>query len=81
MTKSEKFIFLVQSAFLADVASNKLNGSPAIETLFYMGEAVRVSECIPTELEALDAGEEFCRHMLPSLKDPKAECPGWMMQG
>lgn len=92
MTKQEQFLWMVQTAILA----NAINLSTDEETKtsyrdtysstgvrIVMREAIRASEVIPAEMDAADACDDFCIWMFRNHQEvlkrdePKSRVPHW----
>ncbi|MCM2294761.1 hypothetical protein NAC44_20760 [Allorhizobium sp. BGMRC 0089] len=92
MTKQEEFMWIVQTAILANginLASREDTRDSYIETYsstgvrIVMREAIRASRLIPQTMDAADAADEFCIWMFRNHQDtlrkdnPKANVPKW----
>lgn len=79
-TKQEHFLWIVQTAILAE--KHQDNYSPAVAKNL-MVDAVRASELIPEDKTAAEAADDFCLWMLHSLRNIQIEggeeptCPAW----
>jgi hypothetical protein len=78
MTKTEQFLWIVQTTTLANAIN--LASDPeyaekyrievsATGALIIADEAVRASEMIPEDMTAFEAANEFCYFMLQNLRD------------
>ncbi len=95
MTKSEQFLWMVQTAILA----NGINLATGEETRnkyrhvysstgvrITMTQAIRASELIPDRMTAADACDEFCIWMFKNHQDsvvkddPNFSVPSWFAQ-
>jgi hypothetical protein len=92
MTKQDQFLFIVQTAILANginLASkqawaekyrNEFSANGVVETL---AEAIDASDRIPETLSAHEAASEFCNYMFKDLRaldeaeGKKVDCPSW----
>ena len=92
MSKQEQFLYIVQTAVLANGIN--LSSSPemarryrhemsATGVLGLMNDALYASERIPDDLTAVEAATEFCAYMLSNLRESAEEagamieCPSW----
>jgi hypothetical protein len=94
MTKSEQFLWIVQTTMLANGINMAAQGAEkyrhvfsAVGTIFIADETVRASEVIPEEKSAIVAAHEFCYWMLPNLRvlrgpdDTSMTPPMWLRLG
>jgi len=88
MTKQEQFLFVVQTATLAnginlssdpETAEKYRSVISATGVLGLMDEVLWASERIPSSLSAYDAAFEFCGFMLPNLRDSEERAGGTSM--
>lgn len=88
MTKSEQFLWIVQTTILAngvhlasvpELAEKYLGEYSAGGTLINIKEAVRAADLIPEEMNAFDAANDFCFYMLKNLRDNEEESAGTKM--
>ena len=93
MTKQEEFLWIVQTALLANginlashpnAADQYRHVFSATGMLGTAGDAVAVSKRIPAEMSARDAACDFCGFMLDNLQDDyqktegiQKRCPAW----
>ena len=92
MSKREQFLYIVQTAVLANGIN--LSSSPerseryrhemsAPGVIGLMNDVIYASERIPEHLTAVEAATEFCAYMLSNLRESaeeagaKMECPSW----
>lgn len=85
MTKQEQFLWIVQTAILAN-AVNLCSNPEQNETyklehtatgvLMLADEAIDASERIPEAMSAFDAANEFCTFMFHNLKDIENKAHG-----
>ena len=96
MTKQEEFLWIVQTAVLA----NAINLSSDVDTRkeyrhvysstgvrITMAEAIRASARIPDDMEAADAADDFCLWCFDNHREaarrenPEANVPYWFARG
>lgn len=92
MDKQAKFLWIVQTALLVNVANLTVDREPGTERsdVSMTGnwgaiiEAVRASERIPANLSAEDAAHEYCyfmfsnqREAIEKTSERRVSCPGW----
>ncbi len=86
MTKQEQFLYIVQTAILANgtnMASDPetrdrfRHEASAIGTMMLAEEAIRASELIPADMSAADAAGDFCGHMFTNLREEGQNVPWW----
>jgi hypothetical protein len=92
MTRAEDFLWIVQTALLANAVNlatdeerkaKYLHVYSSTGTRIVMREAVRASKLIPDGMDPADAADEFCIWMFgnhqDTLKkdDPSATVPNW----
>ena len=94
MTKQEQFLWIVQTAILAnainlvsrpDAPERYRNVYSAGGASGIMAEAIEASEMIPDEMPVRDAADDFCSWSLDNLRDEAergsegAEPPAWFV--
>lgn len=85
MEKQEQFLWIVQTAFLANAINISLNEDAkerraefsASGALIFMDEAVRASGMIPARMSAFEAANEFAGWALDSLREEGDKLPAW----
>lgn len=92
MTRAEEFLWIVQTAILANAVNlatdenrktDYLHAYSSTGIRIVMREAVRASKLIPDNMDVADAADEFCIWMFANHQDavtsenPKATVPGW----
>lgn len=92
MTKPEQFLWIVQTAALANcinLASRPDSDAEYRDVFSSLGvrivmrEAVRAAELIPGDMEVGDAADAFCNWMFRNHQEaviadnPQATCPEW----
>lgn len=92
MTKQEEFLWIVQTAILANAVNLSTHDETKEKYLdvysstgvrIVMREAIRASGRIPADMDAADAADDFCIWMFgnhqDALKadDPEASVPSW----
>lgn len=95
MTKQEQFLWMVQTAILANAIKLSMDDQTALiyrdtysssGVRIVMSEAIRASSLIPDDMDAADAADDFCiwmfRNHQDELKkaDPSATVPYWFAQ-
>ncbi len=95
MTKQEQFLFVVQTAILANganLASSAVSAEKyrhefsATGVLGTLDDAIYASDRIPDSLSAYDAAWEFCNYMFHNLREAnevegkKLDCPYWFVR-
>ena len=95
MTKQEQFLWIVQTAILAngiDLISRAATAERYREVYSaggareVMAEALAASEMIPDDMPATDAADDFCSWSLENLRDMveraegQAEPPAWFVR-
>jgi hypothetical protein len=87
VTKQEQFLYIVQTALLAngihlateptiDRATAKHNYS-ATGVLIVMDDALYASERMPEDKTAFEAAHDFCYFAFENLRSPEQSCPEW----
>lgn len=86
MTKQEQFLWIAQTAFLANAvnitaldadARDRRAEFSASGSMIFMDEAIRASSLIPEKLSAYEAAEDFIGWALPNLREPGGRLPLW----
>lgn len=92
MTRAEEFLWIVQTAILAnavnlatneDLKTDYLHAYSSTGVRIVMREAIRASKLIPENMDVADAADDFCIWMFANHQDavrrenPKATVPGW----
>jgi hypothetical protein len=95
MTKQDQFLFIVQTAVLANGihlascadSAKYLHEFSATGVLGTLDDAIYASDRIPETLSAYDAAWEFCHYMFANLRaeneaeGKKLDCPDWFVRG
>lgn len=92
MTRAEEFLWIVQTAILANAVNLATNADQKTDyqhaysstgVRIVMREAIRASKLIPDDMDVADAADEFCIWMFANHRDverkenPQADCPSW----
>jgi len=92
MTPAEEFLWIVQTAILANAVNLATDANKKTQYLhaysstgvrIVMREAIRASKLIPEGKDVADAADEFCIWMFANHQDsvkkddPKATVPSW----
>lgn len=92
MTRAEEFLWIVQTAILANAVNlatdenqktDYLHAYSSTGVRIVMREAIRASKLIPENMDVADAADDFCIWMFANHQDgvrrenPKATVPGW----
>lgn len=92
MTRAEEFLWIVQTAILANAVNLATNADQKTDyqhaysstgVRIVMREAIRASKLIPENMDVADAADDFCIWMFANHRDsvieenPKAHVPSW----
>ncbi|MFN3952952.1 MAG: hypothetical protein ACK4LQ_00765 [Pararhodobacter sp.] len=92
MTRAEEFLWIVQTAILANAVNlatdenqktDYLHAYSSTGVRIVMREAIRASKLIPENMDVADAADDFCIWMFANHQDevrrenPNATVPGW----
>ena len=86
MTKQEQFLFIVQTAILANGITLSSQSKTrekyqkefsASGVLGMLDDAIYASSRIPRNMSAYDAAYEFCNFVFENLQTERAEAPEW----
>lgn len=86
VTKPDQFIWIVQTAILADAEKSAHTDPQGKKPGFYdeasivriMGEAIRVAQHTPSDLNATEAASDFLSFYVPGMKERKSP-PKWCL--
>lgn len=96
MNKADQFLWMVQTAILAnginlssqrDMAEKYRHDYSALGVLGLCSDALRASEMIPGDLSAVHAAAQFCEYMLSHIREmaeeggKPLEVPYWFARG